>query len=80
MKKRDDSSFVIMQFGLTMQSIRKVIGGFYFKERLGERIATLAWHKIRTFLLGTQEQDYRLYFNAVKVQQGRRRGSTLEET
>jgi len=59
--------YYTLQLGLKMRDIRYALGGFYFKERLGERIASISWLKIRDYFPGNREEDYRVYFRSLKL-------------
>jgi hypothetical protein len=58
--------FYILQFGLMMRDIKNAMGGFYFKERFGEKIAGSLWKNIRDFFPGKREDELRDYFGSLK--------------
>ena len=69
--------FYIMLFHRLMRDMRYEIGGFYFKDRIGEQIANFCWTVLRDgYFPATLEETKRNYAQAVRL---KKRKEELDE-
>jgi hypothetical protein len=60
--------YYILNFGRVLRDMRYAIGGFYFKDRIGERIAGRCWKELRDVYFPTTNEDKKLnYFRALRL-------------
>ncbi len=64
--KTEELLFHLLRFGKVMRDMRMALGGFYFKNRVGERICARCWHEIRNHYYPTDDvAALKTYFNAL---------------
>lgn len=60
--------YYILNFGRAMRDLRYALGGFYFKDRIGEQIAGRCWKQIRDEYFPTKDELHKLhYFGALRL-------------